>query len=257
MRSVGLLLLLSGQDVYENAADRVSFPEAAKLKEWRAKGPAERRIIDTFTDRAAWARAFRQVDEKLGLSNPESQVKVSFEDRTEGFGAQGYGKDGRGSVTFNMRVLKGLVKEIDRVESLKKSGAKFKLMIPYTPLEAILAHELTHVFCGAFPEAWLTEGIACYAAGDTSKLYGFAHAAKPVRALDQEIAEPLECEARGSAFFAWLETKGKVHDFVGRLKKGEAPRGAAAAVTGLTWEKLVAEEKAWSFAYLAKFKKAP
>lgn len=252
-----LILALCAQDKSDLAAERVLFPDEETLNGWRAKGAVEKKIIDTLTDRAAWARAFRQVAEKLGLSNPESQVKVSFEDRTEGFGAQGYGKDGRGSVTFNMRVLKGLVKEIDRVESLKKSGAKFKLMLPYTPLEAILAHEITHVFCGAFPEAWLTEGIACYAAGDTSKLYGFAHAAKPVRALDQEIAEPLECEARGSAFFAWLETKGKVHEFVGRLKKGEAPRGAAAAVTGLTWEKLVAEEKAWSFAYLAKYKKAP
>lgn len=253
------LAALATQDRHDTAAERVVFPDEEALQSWRRRGDREKRLVALLTERKHWAAAFREIDEKLGLFSDESRVRVMIEDLDETWPAQGGGRNGKGAVRFNMRKLVEYQKKEDEHLRLVASGKKLKVIVPPTRLETILTHELVHVFCGTLPENWLTEGMACWAAGDTALFYGFNHRGARVEPLDRAVPAE-DAYARGMLFFAWLEEqhgRGKVRELVARVReKSEAGGAAAAAVIGREWASLLPEEKTWSEKHLAKFKPA-
>lgn len=256
--ALALAVLL--QEKYDKAAERVLFPEDEVLRAWSSRGEIERRLIGQITDRKVWAAAFRQIDEKLGLFSETSEVKVALEESSEDRPARGGGRRGRGGVRFNMRKLVDYFGKLEELSRLEREGKRVRWQVPPVKFETMVTHELVHVFCGSYAEKWLTEGVACYVAGDTSFLYAFQLRGGRVDGLDKMVPDE-EAYPRGMAFFAWMEAewgKDKVREFVDRVThQGEAAADAAAAVTGRPWPRLVLEEKAWSAAYVAKFKAPP
>jgi hypothetical protein len=252
-----LLALVAQEDRHAQAAARVKLPDEPALREWTGRGDRYRRIVALVTDRKHWAAAFRAIDEKLGLFTADCDVRVSIEDVKEAWPAKGGGRDGKGVVRFNIKPLVTYLAKLDEFAMLEKEGKAIAWVVPPTPLEGIVVHELAHVFCGATADKWLTEGIASYVAGEVTLLYAFNHRKSRVESLDRNMPDA-DAYARGMSFFQWMEEKfgrDKVREFADRVvRKGEPAKDAAAAVTGLVWERILLDERAWSADYIARFK---
>ncbi len=129
------------------------------------------------------------------------------------------------------------------------------IIVPPAQLEALITHELVHVFMNECREKWLEEGIACFAAGDTNFLYASNADGFQAAPLDESVKEA-DGYARGWAFVEWLLDKQgpvKVREFAGLVSAGVPFREAAPAVIRQTWEQIVREEHPWSVGFLARF----
>lgn len=252
-----LLAAVPAQDKYGKAVERMLFPEESVLTELAGRSEVHQRLVLLLADPGIWARMFRVIDEKLGLFTEKCDIQVLIEENDEPQPARGTGKGGRGAVKFNLNRLVEYQKKVDEYQREKAAGKIVRWIIPPVKLEVIIVHEMAHVFCGTYEEKWLTEGAACYVGDDTSVLYAFNNRGARVEGLDQAVPDE-DSYARGMAFFRWMEaTCGgeKLRDFLKRLsQKGEKYREAAEAVTGLSWDRIVADEKTWSAAWLEKFK---
>lgn len=241
----------------EKAAAGIRMPEEKILKEWAAKGERQKRIIDLITDRRHWVEAIKLIDGKLGLFAGACEVEVTIEESPGPKPAHGKGEGGKGVVRFNMRKLVEYLARLDEYKELERGGKVLKWVIPPMKMEAIIHHELAHVFCGTFDDKWVTEGIASYVAAETTLVYSFNHRGGRVEGLDKPLPEA-DSYARGMAFFMWLEAihgRDKVRAFADRIaNRKESPAVAAAAVTGMSWDRLVLEERSWSAAWIARFK---
>lgn len=253
--------LLALLDAYDTAAEKVRFPDGETQRQLSKPGASHRKVVNLVTDRGEWAKAFRTIHDRLGLLPAAPDIQVVIEDTDDKRPASGVGKDGRGTIRFNMRLLGPYQQKLDDFELARQSGKAVKWVVPPSRLDAIVTHELTHVVCGVMAEDWLTEGIASYTAGEEALFYEFNHRGSKVETLDRSVGET-DAYARGMAFFRWMEKEfgqDKVRDFARRVSSGsgEKPGPAAAEVTGTTWDKLLLREQAWSAEYVAKFKTKP
>ena len=255
------LALLALLDQYDTAAEKVRFPDGETQRQLSKPGAAHRKVVNLVTDRGEWAKAFRTIHDRLGLLPAEPDIQVVIEDTDDKRPASGVGKEGRGTIRFNMRLLGPYQQKLDDFELARQSGKAVKWVVPPSRLDALVTHELTHVVCGVMAEEWLTEGLATYTAAEESLLYEFNHRGSKVDRLDRPVGET-DAYARGLSFFRWMEKDfgpEKVRAFARRVSSGsgERPGPVAAEVTGTPWEKLLLQEQAWSAEYVASFKKKP
>lgn len=254
MSALLVAVLAVAQEPVERAVARVRFPEE-EMKAWARRGDVERRVIGWIGDRKAWKAALRKIEARLGFEIAKCSVKVELYEDDGTQPAQGGGRFGRGTVRFNMRRLVAYRRELDAAEG-KREGRTVRWVVPPMPFEAVLAHELSHVFCGTLEEKWVSEGLATYATADTSLMHAFVHDKRPVGTIEG-VVEEADAYARGAAFFTWLEERAgrkAVHDFVRRVtRKGESTKAAASSAAGMPWSRLVLEEQAWSRDYFKKF----
>jgi hypothetical protein len=257
MFAIALLALL---DQYDRAAEKVRLPDDEVLRRWSAKSEAHRKIISMISDRKNWAKAFEIVDQKLGMLPSNPDIGVSVEDTDDKRPACSSGKEGRGTVRFNMRQLAPYQEKLDELEVLEKGGKGVKWIMPPMRMEAIIPHELTHVVTGGFEDLWLAEGLASYTAADDVVFYMFNHRKSRVDTLERVVPEA-DAYARGMAFLLWLEkTSGAegVRTFARKVsREAVSPSRAAAEIAGQDWERIVLVEKTWSAEYIAQFKPAP
>jgi hypothetical protein len=255
--AIAFLALL---DSYDRAAEKVRFPQDSSLREWSRKSEGHRKVIDMITDRKQWAKAFQTVDLKLGLAPADPDVRITIEDTDDKRPACSAGKDGRGFVRFNMRLLVPYQDKLDEIERDKAAGKKMRFIVPPMRLDAVIPHELAHVICGGFEESWMSEGIASYVGDDDVIFYMFNHRGSRVDTLDRVVPED-DAYARGMVFFLWLEKErgaDGVRAFARRIvRDGILPSRAAADACGIPWEKVVLREKTWSDEYIAKYKNNP
>jgi hypothetical protein len=257
MVAIALLALL---DQFDEAAEKVRFPADEVLQQWSGKSDTHRKLIKRISDRKEWAAAFQTIQGKLGLLPADVDIQVALDEADNGKFAWSRGKDGHGTVWFNMKLLAPHQKKLDDVDLEIQSGRLAPWIIPPQRLDSVTIHELTHVVCGGNEELWLSEGLATYAAGDESFLYTFNRRAGRVDAVSGSLSNA-DAYPRGMSFFRWMEQShgsGKLKEFVGRVAGGrEKPGPAAEEVLGLPWEQILLREKAWSTEYLAKFKTSP
>ena len=253
-----LTILISPQEEFDKAAERIRFPKE-EMAAWSKRGDVERRVIAEISNRKTWAAALKQIKTRLGFEVDRCKVKVELYEADGNTPAQGGGRFGRGIVRFNMRRLVEYRKELDAAEEKKELGVGVRWIVPPMPFQAILTHELSHVFCGTLEEKWVSEGLATYVTEDTSLMHAFAQDEKKVGTVEGAIGK-IEAYARGAAFITWLEdragTEG-VHDFVRRVtRKGESTQTAATAVASMDWPRLLLSEQEWSKKWLAGFRKS-
>ena len=165
-----VLAFLSCFDQYDAAAERVRFPDGETQRQFSKAGAAHRKVVNLVTDRQEWAKAFRTIHDMIGLLPTEIDIQVVIEETDDKRPACGQGKDGRGTIKFNMRQLGPYQQRLDEFELLRQGGSGVRLILPPSRIDAMITHELTHVICGGFEELWLTEGIASYTAGDEAIL---------------------------------------------------------------------------------------
>ena len=256
-----ILALLAVFDQYDAAAEKVRFPDGETQRQFSKAGAAHRKIVNLITDRQEWAKAFRTIHDKIGRFPAEVDILVVIEETDDKRPACGLGKDGRGTIKFNMKQLGPYQQKLDDFEVLRQSGSGVRLSIPPSRIDAMITHELTHVICGGFEELWLTEGVASYTAGDDAILYDFHLRGAPVTSLDQKLSET-DSYGRGLSFFRWIEKEfgpDKIRAYVKRIEeaRGEKAGAVAAEVLGRPWDQLLIMEQAWSAEYLAGFKGKP
>ena len=254
------LALLALPDQYDRAAEKVRFPDDEVLRQWSAKSDAHRKVVALISDRSHWARAFQAVDEKLGLLPANPEIRVTLEETDDKRPACSSGKDGRGIVRFNLRQLVPYQEKLDEVAEIEKSGRKVRWAVPPTRMEGVIPHEVAHVVCGGFQDLWVAEGLASFAAGEDVAFYQFNLRKGRIDSLDRGVTED-DSYARGLSFLRWLEKDhgaDAVRAFARKVsREGVAPSRAAADISGLAWEKVVVQEKAWALEYIAGFKPSP
>ncbi len=262
MRIALLLILAAGApaDRYDEAAERIRFPAADRLIEWASKGDAHRKLLVEFTDRKKFSAGFRMIEEKLGIFLPEVDVEVMFEESDDRRPARAGGKDGKGRIFFNLSRLVENERRLEDFEAQRRAGRNMVWLVPPTSYDVVVAHELVHVVCGTFQERWITEGLACWVAGDTASLHAFGHRKGTVESIDIPVTED-DAYPRGLLFFLWIEQRWNrpmVRAFIDRVRsRSESPGEALFALSGNTWARMSDEEQGWSKAYVARLKKAP
>jgi hypothetical protein len=252
--------LLSFLDQFDEAAVKVRFPADEVQLQWSAKSDTHRKLIKLITDRKEWAKSFQTIQGKLGILPAAVDIQVVIDEADNSRLAWSSGKEGRGTVCFNMKLLPPHLKRLDDVDQEIKAGRLAPWIIPPQRLDSLITHELTHVVCGGIEEVWLAEGLATYAAGDESYFYNFTRRAGRVDVVGDSLSVA-DAYPRGMAFFRWMEQEhgaAKLKEFVGRVAAGrEKPGPAAAEVLGRPWEQILHREKAWSTEYISKFKTSP
>jgi hypothetical protein len=250
-------LLFFTVDQYDDAAEKVRFPADEMRRQWAAKSETHEKLVKQITNRRGWAKAFQAIHEKLGLFPPEVEVEVVIVEGNDNRLAWSLGKDGKGTVSFNMKLLPPHQKKLDDIDQEIQAGKLAPWIIPPQRLDNLVTHELTHIVCGCLEEVWLSEGLATYAAGDEHYLYSFNLRGGRVESLDRALSEA-DAYPRGLSFFRWMEKAhgaDKLREFAGRVAGGREKAGDVAGdVFGSSWARILAREKAWSAEYIPKFK---
>jgi hypothetical protein len=251
------IALLACLDQFDEAAAKVRLPADEVQQQWSGKSDTHRKLIKLITDRKEWAKSFQTIHGKLGILPTNVDIQVVIDEADNGRFAWSRGRDGQGTVSFNMKLLPPHQKRMDDVDSEIQAGRLAPWIIPPQRLESVVTHELAHVVCGGIGDPWLAEGLATYAAGDESFFYNFTRRAGKVDVVNGTLSL-LDAYPRGMAFFRWMEQEhgsAKLKEFVGRVAGGrEKPGTAAEEVLGRPWEQILLREKTWSTEYIAKFK---
>jgi hypothetical protein len=255
-----LLFLQSPDDHAKAVVDRIVFPKAEEVKAWADKGPEYANVLTVVMKRETWTAAVKFIEERLAPFADDWKIEVSLTEWEGGHPTQGERAEKAASVRFNMKRLSAYEKKmIDfrRQEAeLKTKGKRFAWKIPPLKYDRLIVHELVHVLQGTYksPE-WFREGLASWAGADPNYVMAFLYNNDEVK----EVESPLEGDdlyGRSQLFMMWLEKK------AGRevLKKaakatildgGEA-KAALEKLLGSTWEKISAEELAWTTEYARK-----
>lgn len=253
-----MLLVLAAQGADDRAkklADRVSF---SKVEAGSEEG---KRVLGLLTDRARWAAAFKEVEEKLGGAfRDETAVEVTFDYEGEEFAKMA----GKTTLRFNLRKLEAYQKNLDDLErrrrDLAKQGKRMVFRLPPARMERFIPHELTHVLQkqrGVEAPEWFDEGLAQWVGDDPNVLTGFALAGKKPDSIDAPLAEANDVYPRGHLFFKWLDGKGALRKGVAAAFFGGVPwKKALEEATGLGWDAILAAEKEWSVREVEKLRPA-
>jgi len=259
MRPAALLLLvLAAQGADERAkkiAERISFARV------EGKSDEGKRALGLLTDKARWAAAIKEVEEKLGGPFQDgTALEVTFDYDGDEFVKMA----GATTIRFNLKKIEAYQKKLDDLErqrlDLAKQGKRMVFRLPPARIERFIPHELTHVLQkqkGVEAPEWFDEGLAQWVGDDPNVLIGFALAERKVDSIEAPLAEAGDVYARGHLFFKWLEAKGALRKTFAAALFGAVPwKKALEEATGLAWDKILAAEKEWSAREVEKLRPA-
>jgi hypothetical protein len=235
-------------DRHKAAAEKLKMPAKAELDAVAGKSERHKKAIALVVDRKNWAAGLKKIDERLGMFVEAPDIEVRVLESDDPTPAKGGGQDGKGAIVFNVKRMVEHFARLDQIAEAKRYGKEARWVIPPAKLEDLVHHELVHCFAGTFSEAWLTEGLASWVAGDESIVWDYAYRDRPVNPLDQMVKDE-DAYGRGWAFLEWMKSLGgnKLNAFLkGCLKDRQKVRKIAEEVAGKTWAELVLEERDWS-----------
>lgn len=260
-----LLLLLVVQSAGERAravVGRITFPAADEVKSWSDKGPEYRNVLDVVLKRESWTSAVKQVEERLAPFGDDWTIKVTLAEWEGTHPSEADRKDKAADIRFNMKRLSAYEKKmIDyrrQEEELRKKRKRIVWKVPPLKYDRLIVHELVHVLQGPYSSPpWFHEGLASWAGADPNYVMAYLYNAEEVK----DVESPLEGDdlyGRGHLFMMWLENKSGAGVFA-KLAKATLGEGAAAKealekVLGSPWDRISAEELAWSIQYAKKHK---
>ncbi len=235
------------EEKYKKAAEGINLPSDSEMDEYIEKGESYKELIEWMRDRNNWAKAFKKIEEKLGLFSDSPSVKVSFSKDTRGYQMVSRGTKAKGYIKVNIESVATVI------AGMKKGKA------PGITIAGLFTHELVHTFQGFTEPLWLVEGWSEYAAGNTNLLItNFVYGKASVSHVDK--ASGVATYGRGLMFFNYLKEKhgeDKLKEFVGMcINKRTRHKEALEKVTGLKWDDLIEEEKEWSANWLKEFKES-
>lgn len=251
------LLLQSPDDHAKAVVGRIAFPKAEEVKRWADKGPEFANVLDVVMKRETWTAAVKFIEEHVAPFADDWKIEVTLAEWEGNHPAEGERVDKAAPVKFNMKRLSAYEKKmIDfrRQEAeLKKKGKRFAWKIPPLKYDRLIVHELVHVVQGTYksPE-WFHEGLASWAGADPNYVMAFLYNNEEVK----DVEKPLEGDdlyGRSQLFMMWLEKKAG-RDAFKKLAKativdGGETKPALEKLLGTTWEKIAAEELAWTTQY--------
>ncbi len=245
---------------WASALGRLTFPPEEEIRRWSLQESGCERALEQVLDPGAWSDAFREIGDKLGGFGAEIEVTVLLGSWEGAHPAAATLEGDRGVVRFNARRLGDLQRKADGLETLRgtlPAGQKAVWKVPPLRLPRLIPHELMHLFQGrtATP-GWLHEGLASWVGGDEHYLWAFRHQGKEVGFVDEAPAVYEDNYARGMLFFRWLEHKVRIEDLRRFARtswvEGGGWKAGLEEVTGLSWERLREEERAWSGQHLRR-----
>lgn len=255
-----LLLLQSPDDRAKAVVDRIDFPAAEVVKSWADKGPEYKNVLDVVLKRETWRSAVKFIEEHVGPIADDWKIEVSLSEWDGNHPAEGERVEKSAPVKFNMKRLSAYEKNmIDlrrQEEELKKKGKRFAWKIPPLKYDRLIVHELVHVVQGAVktPE-WFREGLASWAGADSNYVMAYLYHNAEVKDVESPLGGD-DLYGRSQLFMMWLEKRSGREVFKKFVKAvildGADPKAALEKLLGATWEKITAEELAWTTQYAKK-----
>lgn len=257
---IALLLLQSPDDRAQALLSRTAFPPAEEVKTWADKGPEYKNVLEVVLKRDSWKSSAKFVEEKLGPFGDDWTIQVTLAEWDGDHPSEADRKAKQAVVRFNMRRLSAYEKKmIDfrRQEAeLKKQRKRFAWKVPPLKYDRLIVHELVHVLQGPYSSPpWFHEGLASWAGADPNYVMGFLYAHDEVK----DVESPLDGDnlyGRGQLFMMWLEKKSGAEIFKKLMKAtavdGADSKAALEKLLGTTWDKISAEELAWTTQYAKK-----
>jgi hypothetical protein len=251
VRTAFLLLLAALPD---QRAER--YFERMKIEPPELSDDVGRRVVVYLLQKEHWVGAFTEIADRFGRFPDELELQVDFRLDGDGEVAQTASRGSERKISFNLKKLCELQRNLDRYAQMKREGKAVVFKVPPLRMERLIYHEVTHVLQGGCDAPkWFTEGMAQMVADDMSAVLQFIHDRKPLRAVDGEITDLIEIYARGHLFWKWLETRGattRTYDlaFVKRLPWKQALEEA----TNRSWVNIVSDEHEWSAREIGKLK---
>ena len=255
-----LLLLQSPDDRAREIVGRITFPTAEVVKTWTDKGPEYKNVLDVVLKRESWKSAVKQVEERLGPFGGDWTIQVTLAEWEGNHPSEADRKDKAAGVRFNMKKLSSYEKKmIDfrrQEEELKKQRKRFAWKVPPLKYERLIVHELVHVLQGTYASPpWFHEGLASWAGADPNYVMGYLYANDEVK----DVESPLDGDnlyGRSQLFMMWLEKKSGAGVFAKLVKAtivdGTEAKAAIEKLLETTWDKITAEELAWTTQYAKK-----
>ncbi len=257
------ILLLVSQSADDRAGavvDRIAFPKAAEVKSWTDKGPQFKNVLDVVLKREHWKSAVKFIEEHLGPIADDWKIEVSLAEWEGDHPSEGERKGKAAPVRLNMKRLSAYEKKMidfrQQEQELKKKGKRFAWKIPPLKYDRLIVHELVHIVQGEYKSpAWFHEGLASWAGADPNYVMAYLYHNDDVK----DVESPLEGDdlyGRSQLFMMWLEKKAGREAFKKLAKAtifdgGEA-KAALEKLLGAAWEKISAEELAWTTQYAKK-----
>lgn len=247
------LLALALAVLPDERAER--FFDRMKIEAPDLADDVSRRVVVRLLQKEHWVGAFTEISDRFGRFSEDLQLTIDFKLEAEEV-AQTLSRANDRRITFNLKKLVELQKQLDGFAQLKREGKEPRFKVPPLKMDRLIYHEVTHVLQGGLnAPGWFTEGMAEMVGDDPNAILHFLHTGKTVRGLDLEITDLNETYARGHLFWKWLEKRGatsKTYElaFVKRVPWKQALEEA----TNFSWANIVEEEREWSVRELQKSK---
>ena len=255
-----LLVVQSADDHARAVVDRIAFPKADVVKSWSDKGPEYKNVLEVVLKRETWRAAVKIIEEHLAPVADDWKIEVTLSEWEGSHPAEGERKGTAAPVKFNMKRLSEYERKMidfrKQEEELRKKGKRFAWKIPPLKYDRLVVHELVHVVQGEYKSPpWFHEGMACWAGADPNYTMAYLYHNEEVK----DVEAPLEGDdlyGRSQLFMMWLEKKAGKEAFKKAAKAALLEGGEAKSVLekllGTTWEKISAEELAWTTSYAKK-----
>jgi hypothetical protein len=253
-----LLLILQGPDDHARAVvDRIAFPPADVVKRWTDKGPEYKNVLDVVLKRDTWRSAVKFVEETVAPVADDWKLEVTLDEWDGNNPARGERTGKAAPVKFNLKRLSGYEKKMIDLrreeQELKKKGKRFAWKVPPLKYDRLIVHELVHVVQGEYKTAdWFLEGMASWAGADPNYVMAYLYENEGVKDVESPLAE-VSLYGRGQLFMMWLEKKSGREIFkklaTATYLEGAEPKPALEKLLGTTWDKISAEETAWTTEY--------
>ena len=255
-----LLFQQSADDHAKAVVDRIAFPTAEQVKSWADKGPEYANVLGIVMKRETWTAAVKFIEEHVGPFADDWKIAVTLEEWEGSHASHGERTEKAATVKFNMKRLSAYEKkmiDLRRQEAeLMKKGKRFAWKIPPLKYDRLIVHELVHIVqgTGGAPD-WFREGMASWAGADPNYVMAFLYNNDAVKEVDSPL-EGDDLYGRGHLFMMWLESKAGREVFKKAAKAifldGGEVKGSLEKLLGMAWDKLSAEELAWTTQYAKK-----
>ena len=255
-----LVLLQTPDDRAKAIVGRIAFPAAEEVKTWSDKGPEYKNVLDIVLKRESWRSAVKLVEERLAPFGGDWTIQVSLAEWEGDHPSEADRKDKAATVRFNMKRLSAYEKKmIDyrrQEEELRKQRKKIVWKVPPLKYDRLIVHELVHVLQGPYASPpWFHEGLASWAGADPNYVMAYLYNNEEVK----DVESPLDGDnlyGRGHLFMMWLEKKSGPGVFAKLAKativEGADAKAALEKLLETSWEKITAEELAWTLQYAKK-----
>ena len=258
MKTLLLLLLVQSADDHAKAVvERIAFPKADEVKIWTDKGPEYKTVLDAVLKRETWTAAVKFIEEYVAPIADDWKIEVTLSEWEGNHPAHGERTDKAAPVKFNMKRLSEYERKmIDyrrQQEELKKKGKRIAWKVPPLKYDRLVFHEMVHVVQGtlAAPE-WFREGMASWAGADPNYVMAYLYNNEDVKDVEAPLTGD-DLYGRSQLFMMWLEKKSGREVFKKVAKAtildGGEPKTSLEKILGTTWDKISAEELAWTTQY--------